>query len=91
MIRSITDICTINGRSAVAGDGVAGCAINGFVSPMWDPINGVCSMPPKVPANIMPFVHLAGLVVDCNPCLLRYATESTKTAAAEVAVSRQGG
>ena len=38
---ALTYYCSFNGRSAVAGTGVGGCAIGGFVSPMFDPINGV--------------------------------------------------
>jgi len=38
---TLINYCSFNGRSAVAGVGVGGCAICGFVSPMFNPVDGV--------------------------------------------------
>lgn len=32
--------CSFNGRTAIAGFGIAGCAIAGYISPMFNPLDG---------------------------------------------------
>lgn len=33
--------CSFNGMTALPGEATAGCAIAGYISPMYDPVNGI--------------------------------------------------